>query len=133
MRQAAEKVIMLHAYLLAQSGIPVLYSGDEVFEEGASQQRIFRVLQKLETFRAEHKVFDTQAVVEILETYDNAVLGIKRIRDKEQLIALFNFSDEEKTAWIQEDGFYIDVMSGEQREGKTVAIPASSFCWLYQA
>lgn len=124
---------MLHAYLLAQSGIPVLYSGDEVFEEGASQQRIFRVLQKLETFRAEHKVFDTQAVVEILETYDNAVLGIKRIRDKEQLIALFNFSDEEKTAWIQEDGFYIDVMSGEQREGKTVAIPASSFCWLYQA
>lgn len=133
MLQVAEKVIMLHAYLLAQSGIPVLYSGDEVFEEGTSQQRIFRFLQKMETFRAEHKVFDTQADVEILETYDNAVLGIKRIRDKEQLIALFDFSDEEKTAWIQEDGFYIDVMSGEQREGKTVAIPAGSFCWLYQA
>ena len=165
-RHAAERVIMLHAYLLSQSGIPVLYSGDEIgqlndysyhedpmkcedsrylhrgkfqwelqkkiYEEGTSQHQIFSALQKLETFRAKHKVFDTQAEVEMLETYDDAILGIKRIRGKEKLIALFNFSEEEKTAWLQEDGLYTDVMSGEQKEGKAVLIPSGSFCWLYQ-
>ena len=68
----------------------------------------------------------------MLETYDDAILGIKRIRGKEKLIALFNFSEEEKTAWLQEDGLYTEVMSGEQKEGKAVLIPSGSFCWLYQ-
>lgn len=165
-RKAAGWVIMLHAYLLVQSGIPVLYCGDEIgqlndysyhddpmkcedsrylhrgkfqwdlqkkiCEEGTSQHQIFNALKELETFRAEHKVFDAQADIEMLETYDNAILGIKRSRDEEKLIALFNFSQEEKTAWIQEDGLYTDVMSGEQKEAKAVLVPAGSFCWLYQ-
>lgn len=54
----------------------------------------------------------------MLETYDNAILGIKRIRGKEKLIALFNFSEEDKIAWIQEEGLYTDVMSEEQKVGK---------------
>ena len=165
-RKAAGWVIMLHAYLLVQSGIPVLYCGDEIgqlndysyhddpmkcedsrylhrgkfqwdlqkkiCEEGTSQHQIFNALKELETFRAEHKVFDAQADIEMLETYDNAILGIKRSQDEEKLIALFNFSQEEKTAWIQEDGLYTDVMSGEQKEAKAVLVPAGSFCWLYQ-
>lgn len=165
-RKAAGWVIMLHAYLLVQSGIPVLYCGDEIgqlndysyhddpmkcedsrylhrgkfqwdlqkkiCEEGTSQHQIFNALKELETFRAEHKVFEAQADIEMLETYDNAILGIKRSRDEEKLIALFNFSQEEKTAWIQEDGLYTDVMSGEQKEAKAVLVPAGSFCWLYQ-
>lgn len=68
----------------------------------------------------------------MLETYDNAILGIKRILGKEKLIALFNFSEEDKTAWIQEEGLYMDVMSGQHKEGKAVSIPSGSFCWLYQ-
>lgn len=165
-RKAVGWVIMLHAYLLVQSGIPVLYCGDEIgqlndysyhddpmkcedsrylhrgkfqwdlqkkiCEEGTSQHQIFNALKELETFRAEHKVFDAQADIEMLETYDNAILGIKRSQDEEKLIALFNFSQEEKTAWIQEDGLYTDVMSGEQKEAKAVLVPAGSFCWLYQ-
>ena len=165
-RKAAGWVIMLHAYLLVQSGIPVLYCGDEIgqlndysyhddpmkcedsrylhrgkfqwdlqkkiCEEGTSQHQIFNALKELETFLAEHKVFDAQADIEMLETYDNAILGIKRSQDEEKLIALFNFSQEEKTAWIQEDGLYTDVMSGEQKEAKAVLVPAGSFCWLYQ-
>lgn len=163
---AAKRVIMLHAYMFTQSGIPVLYSGDEIGqlndysyhqdptkcedsrylhrgkfqwklqekiqEEGTSQKQIFSTLQKLEKFRAEHQVFDTWAEVDMLETYDNAVLGIKRKQNNETLIALFNFSDEQKTAWIQEEGLYTDVMSGEQKEAKSVLVPANSFCWLYQ-
>lgn len=164
--KAANRVIMLHAYLLVQSGIPVLYSGDEIGqlndysyhedpmkctdsrylhrgkfrwdlqkkiqEEGTSQYQIFHALQKMEIFRAEHKVFDGKADVEFLETYDNAILGVKRSLEDEKFIALFNFAEEDKTAWIQEDGRYMDVMSGEQKEGKAVFVPAGSFCWLYQ-
>ena len=164
--KAVNRVIMLHAYLLVQSGIPVLYSGDEIGqlndysyhedpmkctdsrylhrgkfrwdlqkkiqEEGTSQYQIFHALQKMEIFRAEHKVFDGKADVELLETYDNAILGVKRSLEDEKLIALFNFAEEDKTAWIQEDGRYTDVMAGEQKEGKAVFVPAGSFCWLYQ-
>ena len=30
MARAVKKILMLHAYLLVQSGIPVIYSGDEI-------------------------------------------------------------------------------------------------------
>ena len=58
-------------------------------------------------------------------------MTIKRSKGNERFIALFNFAEEEKTAWIQEDGIYIDVISGEQKEGKAVNVSADGFCWLY--
>lgn len=159
--------LMLHAYMLVQSGIPVIYSGDEVGrendytyhedpkkwddsrylhrgkfqwdkaalrkQEGTVQQRVFDGLAKLEKIRREKKVFCADADVWTLDTWEKSVLGIARANQEEKLIALFNFSEFDKTAWINEDdGLYKDLVSGREMEAKGVDIPAYGVYWLYK-
>lgn len=156
--------IMLHAFLYTQSGIPVLYSGDEIGqlndygyhenplrwddsrylhrgdlnwddvakrkEEGTVQERICSALEKLRKIRASHPVFETDADTWIVEPYNDHVLGIGRYFKGEKLIALFNFSEEDQTAWVNEPEEYIDLMTGENRPAVAVGVPARSFAWL---
>lgn len=167
MEQAIRFDLMLHAYMFVQSGIPVLYSGDEVGqlndysyhedpdkcqdsryihrgrfqwdlaekrkENGTLQHQIFETLAAMEEIRFNHKVFDGRANVWTLDTWDNAVLGVGRWLDGEKLIALFNFSNQDKTAWINEnDGVYTDLLTGIEMEAKEVQIPAYGVWWLYK-
>ena len=69
-------------------------------------------------------------MVVIVETYNDHVLGIGRYYDNEKLIALFNFSEDEQVAWINEDEDYIDLMTGLQRDAKGVNLAGHSFAWL---
>jgi len=155
---------MLHAFLFTQSGIPVLYSGDEIGQlndysyhddplkwddsrylhrgdlnwdhvamrndMNTRQGRLFHALRKLEKIRASHPVFESDADAWIVETYNDHVLGIGRYYDNEKLIALFNFSEDEQVAWINEDEDYIDLMTGLQRDAKGVNLAGHSFAWL---
>ena len=155
---------MLHGYMLVQSGIPVIYSGDEIGQlndngyhndpkkaedsrylhrgsfswekaelrkkEGSYQKEIFDCIRRMENLRAMHPVFLNQAAVWTADTYDAAVLCVNRTFEDEKLTALFNFSGEERTAWINEDGMYVDLMSGERMEGKEVQLPAYGMRWL---
>lgn len=164
LRQAVTLDLMLHAFLLTQSGIPVLYSGDEIgqlndysyhddtlksddsrylhrgdlsWEEAADrkdpavrQGKIFQGLRKLETIRSSSPVFGTEADTWIIEPYNDHILGIGRYCSGEKLIALFNFSELEQTAWIDESGSYTDLITGKTREAKNVTLPAFSFVWL---
>lgn len=156
--------IMLHAFLLTQSGIPVLYSGDEIgqlndysyhedplkwddsrylhrgnlnWNEVAERNdpntrpgRIFQGLRKLEEIRSEYEVFESSADTWIVETYNDHILGIGRYYNGEKLIALFNFSDQDETAWINEVEDYFDLMTGEKRPAKAVGVPGYDFAWL---
>ena len=156
--------IMLHAFLFTQSGVPVIYSGDEIgqlndygyhndpykwddsrylhrgafsWDEAALRKdtesregRIFNALRKLETLRSAHPVFLTAADTWIIETYNDHVLGIGRYYDGEKLVALFNFSPQDETAWVNEPEDYTDLMTGESRRAQAVGIPAFDFAWL---
>ena len=156
--------IMLHAFLFTQSGIPVLYSGDEIAQENdytyhedplkwddsrylhrggfdwekakkrksrkTVQGRLFRELKLLEKLRLKHPAFRDMADVWVVETWNDHVLGIGRYYEGEKLIALFNFSDRDETAWIDEHEEYIDLITGEARPARGVGIPASGFAWL---
>ncbi|MDO4620976.1 MAG: amylosucrase, partial [Lachnospiraceae bacterium] len=156
--------VMLHAFLLTQSGIPVLYSGDEIgqlndytyhedplkwedsrflhrgnlhWDEVAlrndpetRQGRIFSELRKLEELRRTHEVFESAADAWIIEPYNDHILAVGRYYNGEKLIALFNFSEYDETAWINEPEDYIDLMTGEPRQAKAVGVPAYSFAWL---
>lgn len=156
---------MLHAFLYTQTGIPVLYSGDEIGQfndytyhqdplkqedsrylhrgdldwkavekraDGSTYQgRLFQSIQKLTKLRAKYGVFNGNADTWIVETYNDSVLGIGRYFNGEKLIALFNFSKEEETAWINEKEAYVDLISGFPVAAKDVKIPAQSFVWLY--
>lgn len=156
--------IMLHAFLFTQSGVPVIYSGDEIgqlndygyhndpykwddsrylhrgafsWDEAALRKdtesregRIFNALRKLETLRSAHPVFLAAADTWIIETYNDHVLGIGRYYDGEKLVALFNFSPQDETAWVNEPEDYTDLMTGESRRAQAVGIPAFDFAWL---
>ncbi len=156
--------VMLHAFLFTQSGIPVLYSGDEIGQQndytyhddpekaddsrylhrgnldwdsvkkrkkkGTREQQVFDGIRKLSEIRKEHRVFENEADTWIVETWNHHILGIGRYYRGEKLIALFNFSDQDETAWIDEDGDYKDMLTGKKREAKAVGVPAKDFAWL---
>ena len=165
LKKAVRLDLMLHAYMLSQSGIPVIYSGDVIGQEndytyhenpkkwddsrylhrgsfrwdlekkrsvkGSLQETIFEGIKKLESIRAQFPVFCTDAEVWTIDTWDDAVLGLVRRSGEEKLIALFNFSEFDKVAWInEEDGMYKDLISGRKLEAKGVQIPAYGVYWL---
>ena len=156
---------MLHAYMFMQSGIPVLYSGDEIGQlndydykkdehkvqdsrylhrgtflwenavkiEDLStvEGRIFSALDKLEKIRKSEKAFVSNADTWKIETYEKELLCIGRYYEGEKIIGLFNFSEHDKTAWINEtDGEYVDLISGRKMKACGVDIPAYGFYYL---
>ena len=48
-----------------------------------------------------------------------------------KIYGLFNFSEYDKTAWINErDGIYKDLITGQEMEAAGVNVPAYGFFWL---
>ena len=82
--------------------------------------------------RAQYAVFDDEADTWTLDTHNDHVLGIGRYYQKEKLLALFNFSDREEIAWVQDLSTFTDLITGERRDAGAVAIPAGGYVWLYQ-
>lgn len=165
MNKAIQFDIMLHAYMFMQSGIPVLYSGDEIgqvndytYKENPNKAadsryihrgamdwklaqrkedqktvegKLFFGLKQLEEIRKKEKVFVSYADTWTIETWDTSVLCIGRYLDGEKLIGVFNFSENDKTAWINEtDGDYVDLISGKEMKAVGVDIPAYGFYYL---
>lgn len=167
--QAMEKAIrldvMLHAYMFMQSGIPVLYSGDEIgqvndytykenphkaadsryIHRGAMkwelaenisnpdtvEGKIFHSLAQLENIRKREKAFVSNADTWTIDTWEPSVLCIGRYYEGEKIIGLFNFSEFDKTAWINEaDGEYLELISETEMKPIAVNIRAYSFYYL---
>lgn len=163
--QAVRLDVMLHAYMFMQSGIPVLYSGDEVgqlndytYKKDADKAedsryihrgafvwelaeqiqdknsvpgRIFNGLNRLEKIRKSEKVFVCQADTWTIDTFDVGLLCIARYYEGEKILGIFNFSEYDKTARIQEtDGIYRDMISGDKMEAVNVELPAYGFLYL---
>ena len=165
MEQAIQKDIMLHAYMFMQSGIPVLYSGDEVAQvndysykedpnkaddsryihrgpmrwdlaehvddENTVEGQVYQRLQQLEKIRKSEKAFMTNADTWTIETWDAGVLCIGRYYDGDKILGLFNFTEYDKTAWINEtDGEYVELLTGKVLQPIGVNIPAYGFYYL---
>jgi amylosucrase len=164
MEEAIRLDIMLHAFMFTLSGVPVLYSGDEIAQENDNayhddplkqedsrylhrgdmdwtkaelrkredtpEGRVFTAIRELETRRAEHIAFDTEADTWILDTGNNHIVGIGRYYRKEQILALFNFGSEDATAWLRDEKEYTDLMDGTVGDAGAVKVPAGGFRWL---
>ena len=157
--------LSLHAFMFSLSGIPVLYSGDEIAREndysyhddplkaddsryihrgnmdwaaaalrreaGTVEQLVFTGLRRLETLRAEHRVFEDNADVWLIDTKDSGVLGIGRYFKGEKLLAFYNFSSTERTLNMQREwGDYRDLWTGEPQDKTDIRIPSGGFVWL---
>ncbi|MDD5863664.1 MAG: amylosucrase, partial [Firmicutes bacterium] len=162
---AVREIVMLHAYMFLLSGIPVLYSGDEIGQlndesyhadtakaadsrylhrgkmdwtaaaraeqPGTCEYRISTALAQLERLRAEEAAFSCDASASTLNTGDRAILGIVRCLGQEQLVGLFNFSSEPRSAGaLHSGGGYRDLLTGETRNLTGIILPPKGFCWL---
>ena len=164
MQAAIQEDLMLHAYMLTQSGIPMLYSGDELGQvndysykddaEKASDSRylhrgaflweladkrkdlstvqgkLFQMLNRLEQIRRQENVFSQEAEVYTYDVHNDSILGILREYKGERFIALFNFSEREQTAWMQEEGIFRNLVNGEIVEVKDPVLKGYEFVWM---
>ena len=164
MQTAIQEDLMLHAYMLTQSGIPMLYSGDELGQvndysykddaEKASDSRylhrgaflweladkrkdlstvqgqLFQMLNRLEQIRRQENVFSQEAEVYTYDVHNDSILGILREYKGERFIALFNFSENEQTAWMQEEGIFRNLVNGKIVEVKDPVLKGYEFVWM---
>lgn len=164
MQTAIQEDLMLHAYMLTQSGIPMLYSGDELgqvndysYKEDAEkvsdsrylhrgifqwiladkrkdlstvQGQLFQMLNRLEQIRRQENVFSQEAEVYTYDVHNDSILGILREYKGERFIALFNFSEREQTAWMQEEGIFRNLVNGEIVEVKDPVLKGYEFVWM---
>lgn len=163
METAVREDLMLHAYMLTQSGIPMLYSGDELgqvndysYKEDPAkcadsryihrgklqwelaenknnpttvQGSIFQTLDRLEKIRGQEITFDKDADVYTYDVHDDSVLCILREYKGRRFFGIFNFGDQEKTAWMQEDGVYRNLLTSEKMELKDIRLRGYDFLW----
>lgn len=165
MQRAIQMDVMLHAYMFMQSGIPVLYSGDEIGQTndytykddphkamdsryihrgamhwelaeriktaGTVENRIFSRLDELERIRREEKAFVTHADTWTWETGEREVLCIGRYYKGDQILGIFNFSEHDRIARINEaEGEYVDLLTGQEKTVQEIKIPAYGFYYL---
>ncbi len=156
--------LMLHAYILCQSGIPMLYSGDEIGQvndysykddpdkaadsryihrgrfrwelekkrddKESMQGKIFQGLKQLEEIRKTEDVFDSSAEVYTYDVHNASVLCIMRRTESDRFFGIFNFSDRDETAWMKEDGKFINLLTGEKTTAENILVPGHGFCWI---
>ncbi len=165
MQKAIDLDLMLHAFLMMQSGTPMIYSGDELgqvndysykeddtkaedarylqkgnfqwnlvenIEDSKSVQgRLFNGIKQLEEIRTSSSVFDSTAVTWTLDSWDDSVICLVRADKAEKVIGIFNFSEHDRMAWINEqDGIYEDMLTGEERQASGISVPGYGFYWL---
>ena len=164
LKRAVDCDLMLHGFMLTQSGIPMIYSGDEIGQlndysyknderkaddsryvhrgsfswenagkrnqKGTVESRLFDGIRRLQEIRKSERVFLNRAQVSSRDTYDASVLCLVRELDGEKLIGLFNFAPWGKTAWINEDGLYHDLLSDEYLEARGVPMPPYGIRWM---
>ena len=100
-------------------------------QEGTVQNEIFQGLKQMEEIRVQHEVFAADALAWTVDTWDDSILGIVKVKGDEKMVALFNFSGYDKVAWINEDdGMYQDLFTGREMEARGVQIPAYGYYWL---
>nr|WP_242984474.1 alpha-amylase family glycosyl hydrolase [Clostridium sp. chh4-2] len=156
--------LMLHAYMFTLSGIPILYSGDEIgqlndysykldakkaddsryvhrgkfswdlekltLSPDTVQGKLFDGLSRLEMVRRSEQVFDASADTYTLETGDQGILCLVREKQGEKLIGLFNFSEDDKTAVLNQEGIYRDLITNTVMSVGEVKLEGYDYLWL---
>ncbi|MBR1477346.1 MAG: amylosucrase [Lachnospiraceae bacterium] len=162
--EAIRQILMLYAFLIMQSGVPVVYYGDELgllndysykksknesekndprniqrgsfdwegvkklTDKYSTEARIFYWLGQLESFKKTEPVMGQEAYCWTLDTWEDGVLCTVRSYEGTKVMSLFNFTEHEKTAWIDErDGMYQDILSKKKREARNIELPPYGF------
>ena len=160
---AIDADIMLHAFMFSLSGIPVIYSGDEVGQlndytyhddvnkkfdsrylhrgkfdrklakrrndPDSYQGRIFNSLKKLGEARGKNRAFKQWAKISTFDTGSDNVLGFFRTYKEQNLLALFNFCNEERTVEFDMNLSYTDLLTGTKHTKQQITLGSYGFVW----
>ena len=160
---AVKADIMLHAFMFSLSGIPVIYSGDEVgqlndytyhadinkkfdsrylhrgkfdrklakkrTDPDSYQGRIFNSLKRMGEVRGKNRAFKQWAKISTFDAGSDNVLGFYRAYKEQNLLALFNFCDEERTVEFDIDLSYTDLITGKKHKQQKITLGAYGFVW----
>ena len=89
---------------------------------------VFSALCKLEEIRKERRAFNANADTWTMDTWDAGTIALGRYYDGEKIIGVFNFTEHDRTAWINEnDGDYLELFSGRIMPASGVQVPAYTF------
>lgn len=157
--------LMLHSFIMFQSGIPVLYSGDEIgavndwtYKEnvhkvedsryihrgafpwdkvprinvrGSVEKRLHDGLKNIEEVRKGSDIFNSDADVYTIETHNDSVIGMIRIKGDERMVGLFNFSGSEESVEIYEfSDQYVDAFTGKKlKKERRLILKPYEFLW----
>ena len=91
---------------------------------------MFTAIRRMEALRNEYAVFDSEGDVWLPDTANNHVIAIGRYYRGEQLLALFNFSDEPQVAWTRDEKIYTDLISGKETDAGAIRLEGGEFLWL---
>lgn len=115
----------LHRGKMQWEKVEHLQDGDNVESE------VYQRLRKLENIRKAHVAFCSDSAAWTVETYDQSTLCMGRYKDGEKILGIFNFSEEERMAWIQEaDGLYEDLLTGKFIKPEGLTMQPYGFYWL---
>jgi amylosucrase len=115
----------LHRGKMQWEKVEHLQDGDNVESE------VYQRLRKLENIRKAHVAFCSDSAAWTVETYDQSTLCMGRYKDGEKILGVFNFSEEERMAWIQEaDGLYEDLLTGKFIKPEGLTMQPYGFYWL---
>ena len=93
------------------------------------QGNIFQTLDRLEKIRRQEITFDKDADVYTYDVHDDSILCVLREYKGRRFFGIFNFSNQEKTAWMQEKGMYRNLLTGEKTELKDIRLSGYEFLW----
>lgn len=160
-KRAVRFDLMLHAYMMVQSGIPMLYSGDEIGQvndytykndpekrvdsryihrgkfdwkladgrkrNGTVQKNCLMELESLDPSEVRKKYLTHRQMSGRLIPGKIGILGVVRELEGEQMTALFNSAEEDRTAWIEEEGEYMDLYTGKKVSLQAIKMEGHSF------
>ena len=137
--------IMLHAFIFTLKGEPLVTESDEyalTYPEsikgqkparvtGSVSNEVFTAIEQLREIRASRRAFSESSGIGLLDLKDRGMLAIWRYFEGDKLIAVFNFSETEKTAdFGKEFGAFRDLMTGEKIKKESVTVPSGGFVWM---
>ena len=137
--------IMLHAFIFTLKGEALIAEGDEYAVTnmeskkgkktpnvtGSFSRQVFQALEKLRAVKGSRRAFDDNSDIKVMKTGDRGMLAIGRYYEGDKLIAVFNFSETEKTAdFGKEFGAFRDLMTRERIKKESVAVPSGGFVWM---
>ena len=88
-----------------------------------------RYIHRLEKIRRQEITFDKDADVYTYDVHDDSILCVLREYKGRRFFGIFNFSNQEKTAWMQEKGMYRNLLTGEKTELKDIRLSGYEFLW----